>query len=62
MREAGDIGSDEVVVAPLTASGLKDPDVTQEYLADIPAIEPNVDALMQTLESVYGFRPSRRNA
>lgn len=62
LREAGEIGENETVVALLTASGLKDPEVSQRFFTSIPAIEPTLTALEETLREVYDFRiPLRRS-
>jgi threonine synthase len=57
MAEEGKIDSDDVVVAFLTSSGLKDPEATARHLPAIPLIEPDLDALRSALESSYGFSP-----
>lgn len=44
LAERGELGEDEVVVALITSTGLKDPQATRPYLADIPLIEPTLEA------------------
>lgn len=56
LREMGKIDEDETVVALVTSGGLKDPATTQEYLPDIPLVEPNLDALRKGLAEAYGYR------
>jgi threonine synthase len=56
LREAGRIDRDEVVVALLTSTGLKHPEVTLELLPTIPELEPRLDAVVQALEDVYDYR------
>lgn len=53
LLERGAIAHDDVVVCVSTSTGLKDPDVTREYLPEIPLIEPTRERLAQTLETVY---------
>jgi len=53
----GRLGDDDVVVAFLTSGGLKDPETTSKHLPPIPLIEPNLESLLSTLESAYGFMP-----
>ena len=55
LREMGTIDEDETVVALVTSGGLKDPATTQEYLPDIPLVEPNLDALREGLADAYGY-------
>jgi threonine synthase len=55
MIEAGAIDSDDTVVAFLTASGLKDPEMTAEHMREIPVIEPEVDELVRLLRENYNF-------
>jgi threonine synthase len=52
--ESGDVRPDETVVALLTSSGLKDPDVTLRYVPPIPLIEPDFDDLQRALRDSYG--------
>ena len=51
----GDIDRDTRVVAVSTSSGLKDPEVTQLYLRDIPLTEPTPEGLARTLKETYGY-------
>jgi threonine synthase len=55
--DEGKIRDDDLVVAFLTSSGLKDPETTAKYLPTIPLIEPNLESLRSALESSYDFRP-----
>jgi threonine synthase len=55
MIEAGAIDPDETIVAFLTSTGLKDPEVTAKYMQEIPLIEPEVEALTRTLREIYQF-------
>lgn len=55
MRDRGDIDREETVIALLTSSGLKDPDVTLPYVPSIPAIEPNAASLEAALRDAYHF-------
>jgi threonine synthase len=50
----GAIRRDEVVVALITSSGLKDPDVTLRYVPPIPLIQPTFDGLQRALRESYG--------
>jgi threonine synthase len=52
--ERGDIRPEETVVALLTSSGLKDPDVTLRYVPPIPLIQPDFDDLGRALRESYG--------
>ena len=52
---AGAIDPDETVVAMLTSSGLKHPEMTAENLMEIPLIEPELDALTQLLSETYNL-------
>ena len=51
--EADAIDPDETVVAMLTSSGLKHPEMTAENLMEIPLIEPELDALTRLLAETY---------
>ena len=53
----GAIRRDEVVVALITSSGLKDPEVTLRYVPPIPLIQPNFDDLQRALRENYGEVP-----
>ncbi len=55
LRARGSIARDEVVVAVSTSSGLKDPEVTQPYLKEIPLTEPTREGLDRTLREAYGY-------
>ena len=50
---AGAIDPDETVVAMLTSSGLKHPELTAANLMEIPLIEPELDALTHLLSETY---------
>lgn len=58
LREAGRIREDETVVAVLTSSGLKHVEVTSERLPAIPQPQPELEDLIQALESAYGYKLS----
>ncbi|HUW08534.1 MAG TPA: pyridoxal-phosphate dependent enzyme, partial [Anaerolineae bacterium] len=58
LREMGKIDEDETVVALVTSGGLKDPAATEQYLADIPLVEPNLEALRNGLARAYQYEPS----
>jgi threonine synthase len=58
MIEAGAIDEGDTVVAFLTSSGLKDPDMTAEHLPSIPVIEPDMDELLELLRTTYNFDPA----
>lgn len=47
----GAVGPDEVVVAVVTSSGLKDPEATAARLPEIPLIEPTFAALQRVLDA-----------
>ena len=53
--EANAIDPDETVVALLTSSGLKHPEMTAENLMEIPLIEPELDAVTRVLRETYHF-------
>jgi threonine synthase len=53
----GRFQGDDVVVAFLTSSGLKDPETTAKHLPQIPLVEPTVEALRKTLVEEYGLNP-----
>jgi threonine synthase len=55
--EEGNLHGDDEVVAFLTSGGLKDPETTSKHLPAIPLIEPNLESLLSTLQSAYGFMP-----
>lgn len=57
LAEDGKVGDDDLVVAFLTSSGLKDPETTAKHLPQIPVIEPTLEALKSALASSYDFRP-----
>lgn len=49
------IDPDETVVALLTSTGLKHPEMTAEHLMEIPLIEPNIEELPRLLRETYHF-------
>lgn len=55
MKEQQQLDAQETVVALLTSSGLKDPEVTLPYVPSIPAIEPNAASLEAALRDTYQF-------
>jgi threonine synthase len=58
LAETGTISPDEVVVAFLTSSGLKDPDVTLNALPPIPTCEANLESAVEALRAAYNFSPT----
>lgn len=46
----GELREDELVVALVTSTGLKDPQATRPYLGEIPLIEPSFEALLKLLQ------------
>jgi threonine synthase len=56
LREKGRIKDDEVVVALLTSTGLKHPEVTLERLPAIPKVEADLEAVLDALEQTYKFK------
>ncbi|MBX3093832.1 MAG: pyridoxal-phosphate dependent enzyme [Cryobacterium sp.] len=55
--ESGAIDPDSVVVAVLTSSGLKDPDVTADVLPDIPTVAASFESALAVLDESYAFDP-----
>ncbi len=55
LREMGKIDEEETVVALVTSGGLKDPAATQDYLPDVPLVEPSLEALRKGLAEAYGY-------
>ena len=55
LRESGDIRESDVVVAILTATGLKDPGATESRLAEIPVVPGDLEALLHALSEKYGY-------
>jgi threonine synthase len=55
--QQGTLQPDDVVVAWLTSSGLKDPEVMAPYLPSIPLIEPSWDSLVRVLREAYACDP-----
>jgi threonine synthase len=51
----GAVDPDSLVVAVLTSSGLKDPEVTAEALPSIPAVEATFESALSVLGESYGF-------
>lgn len=56
LRTQGQAGDEDVVVAVLTSSGLKDVGATQQLLPSPPRIAPELDELRRALEQSYSFR------
>lgn len=56
LRERDWIQPGETVVALVTSSGLKDPQVSASLLPAAPAIEPTLDSLARALHEAYGYR------
>jgi threonine synthase len=59
LLDRGDIGADDVVVSLLTATGLKDPEVTAGHLPAIPSVAPTLGDLERGLREHYGFAMPR---
>jgi threonine synthase len=55
LRAEAWLAPDDVVVVVSTSGGLKDPEVAQHRLPEIPVIEPVPEAMAATLREVYGF-------
>lgn len=55
MVAEGVIDEGAVVVALLTSTGIKHPEVTATYLPQIPVIEPTLESLGVALNHTYGF-------
>jgi len=51
----GWIREHETVVTVLTAAGIKHPEVSRDYLPEIPLIEPDLGKLRKVLNSRYGY-------
>ncbi len=60
--EAGLVDPDGTVVAVLTSTGLKDPQVTADHLPEIPSCGPTLPEALDALERAYGFVPDRQPA
>jgi len=54
--DQGEIDRDEVVIAIVTSSGLKDPDATRKVLPEVPIIAPDLHELSAALKTVYNFQ------
>jgi len=57
----GKIHPDEIVVAVLTSTGLKDPEVTSKIVPNVPVIENNLKDLLRALKSSYNFDPAKND-
>jgi threonine synthase len=55
LRQAGRIKEDELIVALLTSTGLKHPEITLERMAPIPEVKPELNAVLQALRDSYHF-------
>jgi threonine synthase len=53
LLDNGVVGSDDLVVAIDSSTGLKDPDTTAETLPEVPVVEPALDEVRSTLADVY---------
>jgi threonine synthase len=60
LARQGRITEDEVVVAVLTSTGLKHTPVTAARLPAIPAVEPDLGAVLDALQQTYGFEVRRQ--
>ena len=56
---AGAIDPDSTVVAVLTSTGLKHPEVTAEHLRPIPDCGDTLASALAVLDAEYGFTPAR---
>jgi threonine synthase len=56
--QSGAIDPDSVVVAVLTSSGLKDPEVTASVLSEIPSVDATFESALNVLSSSYSFDPA----
>jgi len=52
----GSISDNSVVVGVLTATGLKYPSAVSNFSPEIPVIEPKSEALINSLNQVYGYK------
>ncbi len=55
LRESGEMRESDVVVAVLTATGLKDPAATESRLEEIPVVPGDLEALLHALGEKYGY-------
>jgi threonine synthase len=55
LRNEGIIGQDDLVVAVMTATGLKDPEPTAREAGEIPVVPADLTALRDALKRAYGF-------
>ncbi len=55
LRTQGVIGQDDLVVAVMTATGLKDPEPTARQAGEIPIITADLGSLRDVLKRTYGF-------
>lgn len=55
LAEESEIEADDNVVMVSTSSGLKDPNMTAEFLPSVPSVTSNLDDLRSTLDENYGF-------
>lgn len=62
LAEAKRLLPDASVVCLSTSSGLKDPAVTAAGLPRVPAIDPDMGALVRALETTYGYLPFRNTS
>jgi threonine synthase len=55
LRATGVIAADAPVVAIITATGLKDPELAARVYGEVPIVAPDLDALRTTLTERYGL-------
>lgn len=55
LRAAGVIAAEAPVVAIVTATGLKDPELAARVYGEVPVVEPDLAALRATLAARYGL-------
>lgn len=57
----GKVHPDEIVVAVLTSTGLKDPEVTSRIVPNVPVIDNNLKDLLRALKVSYNFDLVKNN-
>lgn len=59
LKRDGSMGSDDAVVAILTAGGLKDPQRGARSAGPVPVVPPDLDAAVTALRDTYGLDATR---
>ncbi len=54
--DQGKLDHDDIIIAIVTSSGLKDPNTTRKVLPEVPVIKPDLQALSSVLRDVYEFQ------